>query len=79
MMQWDLVPFWAKEDNKLAPFNARGETVATSPMFREAFKSRRCLMPASGFYEWKGEKGVEGTVPVHAAGRGAVCFRGDLE
>ncbi|WJH38693.1 SOS response-associated peptidase (plasmid) [Aliirhizobium terrae] len=50
--RWWLVPFWAKELPKGAMFNARIETIGTSPAFRDAFKSKRCLMPADGFYEW---------------------------
>ena len=56
--RWWLVPWWAKEMPKATMFNARIETVATSPAFRDAFKSKRCLIPADGFYEWtKGEDG----------------------
>ncbi len=54
--QWGLIPHWAKEPSighKL--INARGESVHQKPSFREAFKSKRCLIPASGFYEWKNE------------------------
>ncbi len=50
-LYWGLVPFWAK-GKEAATINARSETVDTKPSFREAFKSRRCLIPASGFYEW---------------------------
>ena len=52
-MQWGLVPFWAKSPeigNKL--INARAETVAEKPAYRTAFKQRRCLIVADGFYEW---------------------------
>ncbi len=55
---WGLVPFWAKDKrigNRM--INARSETVETKPSFRTAFKKRRCLILADGFYEWKGEKG----------------------
>lgn len=52
LMQWGFLPAWATADTRPL-INARSETVATSAMFRGAFKSRRCLVPASGFYEWK--------------------------
>ena len=55
---WGLVPFWAKETTMgQRLINARVETVATKPSFRNAFRHRRCLIPADGFYEWQGEKG----------------------
>jgi putative SOS response-associated peptidase YedK len=50
--RWWLVPHWAKELPKAAMFNARIETIDTSPAFREGFKSRRCLIPADGYFEW---------------------------
>lgn len=52
--KWGLIPSWAK-DTKLAAscINARADTVATKPMFRSAFKNRRCLVVASGFFEWR--------------------------
>ena len=54
VMRWGLVPFWAK-DAKMAfnTINAKAETIATSPAYREAMKRRRCLVPADWFYEWK--------------------------
>lgn len=56
--RWWLVPFFMKEMPKAAMFNARIESVDTSGAFREAFKSRRCLVPADGYFEWtKAEDG----------------------
>ena len=55
-MRWGLVPSWAK-DVKFGgkTINARADTVQIKPSFRTAFKKRRCLVPASGYFEWKGE------------------------
>lgn len=53
-MRWGLVPFWAKDPsigNKM--INARAETVAEKPSFRNSFKNKRCLILANGFYEWR--------------------------
>jgi len=54
-MRWGLVPSWWKKKAKETPstFNARAETVAEKAMFRAAFKRNRCLIPASGYYEWQ--------------------------
>jgi len=56
--KWGLIPAWAKDPsigNKM--INARAETVAEKPSFRQAFKKRRCLIVTDGFYEWKTEAG----------------------
>lgn len=54
MTRWGLIPHWAK-DKSIAykTINARAETIATTPAYRDAFKKHRCLVPASGFYEWQ--------------------------
>jgi putative SOS response-associated peptidase YedK len=71
--QWGLVPHWAKEraiGNRL--INARGETLAEKPSFRDAFKRRRCLIPADGFYEWRKVDG--GKQPYLLRLRGGALF-----
>lgn len=58
MLRWGLVPFWAKDPaigNHM--INARAETVAEKPSYRNAYKKRRCLILANGFYEWRKEAG----------------------
>jgi putative SOS response-associated peptidase YedK len=52
-MRWGLIPSWANDPSiGYKTINARAETVATTALFREPFRSQRCLIPADGFYEW---------------------------
>ena len=51
--RWGLIPHWKKDLNGPPLFNARAETVATKPSFREAFARNRCIIPLDGYYEWK--------------------------
>ena len=54
LLRWGLVPSWAKEaKTNYSMINARAETVAEKPAYRTAFRQRRCLIPADGFYEWR--------------------------
>ena len=54
LVRWGLIPSWSKDSSASARMiNARSETAATLPAFRDALKSRRCLIPADGFYEWQ--------------------------
>ncbi len=51
---WGLIPGWVKDPNAFSkPINARADTLEAKPTFRTAFKRKRCIIPASGFYEWK--------------------------
>jgi putative SOS response-associated peptidase YedK len=62
LLRWGLIPSWAKDPSIGAKMiNARGETVAEKPAFQAALKSRRCLVPMAGFYEW--QKTPAGKVP----------------
>ena len=69
--RWGLIPHWAdggKSGSKM--FNARAETLTTSPVFREAFRRKRCLVPVDGFYEWKREGTVRQPYRDHAGAMG---------
>ena len=56
--KWGLIPFWSKDGkSSYSTFNARAESVREKPSFKQAFATRRCVVPADGFYEWTGPKG----------------------
>ncbi len=77
LMRWGLIPGWARDisiGDRL--FNARAETLAEKPSFRTAFKRRRCLLPASGFYEWQGERGAKQPFFVHLRDEEAFALAG---
>ena len=80
-MRWGLVPEWSKEPNsRFATFNARAETIASKPSFRNAWKhSRRCLIPALGYYEWKTEAGKKQPYFVRSTKSEPLVFAGIWE
>lgn len=77
MMRWGLIPTWAKDPSIGARLiNARAETVKEKPAFRVAYKKRRCLVPASGFYEWKKVGGGKQPYFVHPKEEPLFSFAG---
>jgi putative SOS response-associated peptidase YedK len=59
LLQWGLIPYWCKDKPKPPPINAKAETVDRLPMFREAYRKRRCIVPIDGFFEWMAVKGAK--------------------
>ena len=77
LARWGLIPRWAKELSSGAKLNnARAETVAEKPSFRDAYRKRRCLIPANGFYEWKAEAGRKQPYYVYPSGSDLFAFAG---
>ena len=77
MLRWGLIPHWAKDPsvgNRL--INARAETVASKPSFRAAFRERRCLVPASSFFEWKREGKAKQPYAIALKGGEPLSFAG---
>jgi putative SOS response-associated peptidase YedK len=79
LVRWGLIPAWAKEagiGSRL--INARSETMAEKPAFRSAFRKRRCLVPADGFYEWRKPEGGGPKQPmlIRRRGEGPFAFAG---
>ena len=75
--RWGLIPPWAKDLTfGRRPFNARAETVDVKPSFRQAFRARRCLIVADGFYEWQGEPGRKTKYFISVAGSPSLAFAG---
>jgi putative SOS response-associated peptidase YedK len=75
--QWGLIPSWSKDPGMGSKLiNARAETAADKPAFRAAFKRRRCLIPATGFYEWQQMAGRKQPMYIRAAGEGLLSLAG---
>ncbi|MBS1255454.1 MAG: putative SOS response-associated peptidase YedK [Deltaproteobacteria bacterium] len=75
--QWGLIPFWVKVPKPM--INARAETASEKPAFRQAFRKRRCLIPASGFYEWVKEDGKKQPYFICMKNKQPIAFAGIWE
>jgi len=77
MLRWGLVPFWAKDPKVgTSMINARSEGIEAKPAFREAVKARRCIVPATGFFEWQGEAGRKQPYAITVPGMPLFAFAG---
>ncbi len=73
--KWSLIPAWAEDDKlKFSTFNARSEDAATKATWKDSVRSHRCLIPASGYYEWKLEDGAK--TPFYIHGKEPLAFAG---
>ncbi|MBA2127288.1 DUF159 family protein [Hyphomicrobium methylovorum] len=80
LVRWGLIPAWVKDPRSFAMLmNARGETAADKPSFRGALRHRRCLIPASAFYEWTGARGSRQPHLIELKGRDLFALAGISE
>src|SRR3989304_4923131 len=78
--KWGLVNFWAKDAKRAAQqINARAETLESRPAFKEAFRARRCVVPADGFFEWGGPKNARQPIWFHRPDGALLLFAGLYE
>jgi putative SOS response-associated peptidase YedK len=80
LLEWGFGPQWADDPDEVPnPINARSETVAEKPMFRDAYANRRCLVLADGFYEWKGDRGHKQPYRIERPDREPYAYAGLYE
>ena len=73
LLKWGLVPSWSSDPKGgLKPINTMAETVRSKPMFRDAYRKRRCIVPVEGFFEWQATKGGKQLYAIAMKNRGAV-------
>jgi putative SOS response-associated peptidase YedK len=76
-LRWGLIPHWAEEKNTgVSAFNARVETLTQKPFFRDSFKSKRCIITASGFYEWHKQGDKKQPYYIYRADKQPIAFAG---
>ncbi len=82
LMMWNLIPMWWNKplsEKKWTSFTAQSETIEDSPTFRGAYRYRRCLVPASGFFVWSGEAGKRTPFAIGLTNQSWFCFAGVWE
>lgn len=77
LMHWGLIPHWAKQpESKYKMINAKAETLTQRPAYRDAYKHRRCIIPASGFYEWQATASGKQPYYIHPKNDGLLALAG---
>jgi putative SOS response-associated peptidase YedK len=79
LLRWGLVPHWAKAIPNPPLINARAETIADKPSFRQALLKRRCVIPADAFYEWRAGSQPKQPYAIRSSAGGMLCFAGIWE